>query len=201
MRAWRWLLVISWVVLAQSGSRAQRADTTKADAASMAAKLETIAIRGVGPPNRSAARRTSFTENEVNAYFKVDGHDFMPVGVVNPEIAIEEGGRVRARATVDMDAVRKAQAHSWMSPLAYLSGSMDVHVVAVVHGEKGTGTLALESVTIGGVPVPISVLQLIVSSYSKTPEMPQGFALDRPFPLPSNIQALDIQRGVCTVVQ
>ena len=40
-----------------------------------------------------------------------------------------------------------------------------------------------------------------MSYYSKTPEKPQGFDLDKPFDLPQNIRQVELQRGTATIVQ
>jgi hypothetical protein len=45
------------------------------------------------------------------------------------------------------------------------------------------------------------LLQELVTYYTKSAEMPDGFNLDKPFDLPANIRQVEIQRGACTVVQ
>ena len=52
-------------------------------------------------------RKTTVTENEVNAYLSFDAQEQLPAGVVDPAIAIVGPGRVSGRAVVDLDAVRK----------------------------------------------------------------------------------------------
>jgi hypothetical protein len=44
-------------------------------------------------------------------------------------------------------------------------------------------------------------LQELVSYYSRTPEMPDGISLDKPFVLPAAIQTVETRRGAATVVQ
>ncbi len=57
------------------------------------------------------------------------------------------------------------------------------------------GTFALESATLGAVPVPKSLLQELVTYYTRSPELPNGFDLDKPFDLPANIRQVELQRG------
>ena len=71
-------------------------------------KQKVAAIERLGErPDRGEARRTTVTENEVNAYLALDGREELPPGVVDPVVSILGTGRVSGRATVDLDAVRK----------------------------------------------------------------------------------------------
>ena len=47
----------------------------------------------------------------------------------------------------------------------------------------------------------MKAVQELVSYYTRTPELPNGFNLDQPFELPHNIRQIDIQRGAATIVQ
>jgi len=184
-------------------------DVSKTDAASMKKKVLAIAERGtksvkpVKPASgaASAALTTTFTEREANAYFKIDGPAFLPAGLENPQVTIEDGGRVRSRATVDLDVALKTRQRSLFDPLSWLGGKTEITAIGVVSGRDGKGTLQLESATFGGVPVPKSLLQQVVNYYTRTPENPAGFDLDKPFDLPSNIRSLDTRRGQATIVQ
>lgn len=177
-------------------------DLTKPEADSMGKKLTAILERGARPPAKNSKPvRTSFSEREANAYFKYYGPEFMPVGVVNPRVWIDQGGRVKANAVVDLDAVRKSQVRSMFDPMNLLFGSVEVAASGTLQASGGRGTFQLESATLGAVPIPKSLLQELVTYYTRSPEMPQGFNLDKPFDLPANIRQVDIQRGAATVVQ
>src|SRR5687768_8702633 len=85
-----------------SASQNQNKDAT--DAAAMRKKLAAIVERGEQPARqKSTVLRTPLVEREVNAFFRVDGPHFLPAGVLNPELTIDQGGKVSARATVDLD--------------------------------------------------------------------------------------------------
>ena len=189
-------------VLAVALSAADQ-DLTQKEADSMTAKLSAILQRGSLPVVKGAKpARTSFTDREANAFFKFNGAAFLPTGIVNPLITIEDGGRVRARAIADLDAVRTAQPRGWLDPGAYLlRGSLEVTAVGLVAAADGKGTFQIENATLGGVTIPKSLLQQLVSYYTKSPELPQGFDLDKPFDLPSNIRAVELKRGSATIVQ
>jgi len=193
----RWLLVLvgassitAAVVVAQ--------DSLRSDAASMQKKVKAIAARGEKPPAKSApALRTSFTDREANAYFKVHGAEFLPVGVLEPQVVIDEGGKVRGRAIVDIDQAWKDR--SWL--FSWIGGKVEVVAVGTLRAANGQGVFAIENTTLGGVSVPLNILQTLVSFYTKTPEHPRGFELDQPFALPSAIQSVDTRKGAATVVQ
>ncbi len=171
------------------------------DADGMVRKLEAIAARGKRPVVNARPMRTTFTDSEVNAYFKVYGSTFLPQGVVDPQLAIEQGGRVRAKSLVDLDAVRASKPRGWMDPMAWVSGKLEVTVAGTLTAGDGRGVFALEAATLGGITVPKVVLQELVSHYSRSPELPGGVNIDQPFPLPSQIRTVETGPGAATVVQ
>jgi hypothetical protein len=98
-------------------------------------------------------------------------------------------------------AVAKSKPRPFYDPMSLLFGSVEVVAIGRVTGANGQGTLQIDQATLGGVTIPQAVLQEIVSHYTKTPESPNGFTLDKPFALPVNIRAVETQRGLATVVQ
>lgn len=168
----------------------------------MEKKISAIAARGVamGTGKRSPVR-TSFTEREVNAYLKFNGREQLPNGVFDPQVNLAGDRRLSGRAVVDLDAVRKSKERSWLDPAAYLTGSVEVHATGLLNTAGGKGTLRLESATVSGVPIPKSLLQELVTYYSRSPDLPGGFDLDKPFLLPASIREVEIQRGAATIVQ
>jgi hypothetical protein len=185
-----------------AGVRAQDA-LLKRDADIMDKKIAAIVTRGNLAPAKTkpSALRTSFTETEVNAYFKYIAPPLLPVGVVDPRVVIEEGGRLRARAMVNLDAVRTSKTRSMLDPMNYITGTLEVTAVGTLRASEGRGTFTIESTTLGGVPIPRTLLQELVYYYSRTAEDPDGFNLDKPFDLPVKILAVEIRRAGATVVQ
>ncbi len=187
-----------------------RQELTRSESDRMAVKLDAILERGNVVPAKASSKspakppgplHTSFTEREVNAFFKFGAQPAMPVGLVNPRITILEGGLLQGRATVNLDAIRKAKPRGLTDPLAWISGSADMLVSGFLKSADGKGTFEYQAGAIGGVPIPKSVLQEVVSHYTRTPEMPHGFDLDKPFELPHKIRQVQIQRGAATIVQ
>jgi hypothetical protein len=179
-----------------------RADirTSKRDAASLKQKVATITAQGERPS--TVARRTIVTESEVNSYLVYDAGSQIPVGVVEPSIAVVGPGRLSGRAVVDLDAVRKQKAPtSLLDPMNYLMGRLAVTAVGTLKTSNGIGRFELESSSVGTVPIPKILLQEIVSYYSRTPEKPAGISLDDPFQLPARIREIKVERGQAIIVQ
>jgi len=168
----------------------------------MEQKLVAIATRGSVPPVANHAPvRTTFTEQEVNALFQYSQLVQMPAGVVNPRLSIADAGLLTGRAIVDLDAIRKSKERTMLDPLSYVTGSVEVTAIGTLKTANGQGTFDLQSATLGGISIPKSLLQELVSYYSRTPDTPNGFSLDKPFVLPAAIQAVETRRGAATVVQ
>jgi len=161
-----------------------------------------VSARGATPrPGKQAVVRTVLTERELNVYLQSGGKDLFPVGVRNPQVSIANEHRVSGHALVDLDAVRKSKERTWLDPAAYLTGVVEVKVTGTLQTANGKGTFALETATIANVPVPKSLMQELVSFYSRTAETPEGISLDQPFDLPHKIREVQIQRGAATIIQ
>jgi hypothetical protein len=65
----------------------------------------------------------------------------------------------------------------------------------------GVGRLELESASVAALPIPKSVLQDIISHYSRTQANPAGIGLDAPFALPARIREIQVEVGRATIVQ
>jgi hypothetical protein len=173
---------------------------SKRDAEQLKQKVATITTLGASPVIK--ARRTTVTENELNAYLAYDAHQDLPPGVVEPSIRILGTGRVSGRAVVDLDSVRKSRsATSMLDPMSYLSGRLPITATGTLTTSNGVGQFQLESAAVSGVPVPKMILQEIVTYYSRTPLNPGGIGLDDPFALPARIREIQVERGQAIIVQ
>jgi len=203
MRLAPWALTAAVVLAGASVAPAQDA-ALRADAASMQRKLVSIVTRADLPVQSTKAlpvQRTAFTDREANAYFRIFGPEFLPEGVTDPQVAIDAAGRVRARAIVDLDQALKTKERSWLDPLAWVTGKLELAGVGTLRAVNGRGVFMLESTTLGGVAISNSVMQEIVSYYSRSPENPRGFVLGEQFELPSAIKAVETAPGRAVVVQ
>jgi len=176
------------------------AGPSRADAESLRKKITGIVQVGNVPTRQQ--RRTMLTENEVNAYLTFDAVDQIPTGVIEPAITIAGGGRVSARAVVDLDAVRKQNSQrSLLDPMNFLSGRLPVTAIGMVKASGGVGRVEFESAAIGPIPVPKLILQEIVSYNSRSAERPAGIGLDDSYALPARIREIQFEPGRAIIVQ
>jgi hypothetical protein len=178
-----------------------QAHLTKQDATRFVSKLAQIEKNSSTPRKAGAARSTQVSDAEVNAYLKFLAGSQVPVGIVEPALHGAGNGRIRGRALVDLDAVRTQQKRGWTDPLGYLTGRLPVTATGTLTTSKGVGRFQLESAEISGVTIPKSLLQELLSYYSRTPETPAGINMDEPFELPSAIQEIRVGQGAAVIVQ
>jgi len=183
---------------------ALRADEalTKAEAARFQAKLTQIEKNAATLLKRGAAARViPVSDAEVNSYLKFLAGSQVPVGIADPILHAAGNGRVTGRALVDLDAVRTQKKRTWSDPLAYLSGRVPIAAEGTLTTSNGVGRFTLESAELSGVTIPKSLLQELLTYYSKSPERPNGINMDNPFQLPSAIKEIKVGVGNTTVVQ
>jgi hypothetical protein len=173
---------------------------SRREADSFARKILTIAQYGEAV--LAGARLTPITEGELNAYLRLDLRDQLPAGVVDPSVQALGNGRLVGQATIDLDAVRRArQSGGPFDPMNLLTGRLPVTAAGVLRTERGRARFELESAAVGGIPVPKSVLQELVTHYSRSPEWPNGIDLDASFALPARITDIHVDTGRAVVVQ
>ena len=172
---------------------------TKQDATRFETKLASITHYGLVPSRRT--QTTQVSDSELNSYLKYSAGSQIPVGIVQPTINALGNGRVGGRALVDLDAVRKQKKRSWTDPLGYLSGMLPITAAGTLTTQNGVGRFQLESAEISGVTIPKSLLQELLSYYSRTTENPSGINMDDPFELPARIREIRVAQGSATIVQ
>lgn len=151
---------------------------------------------------RAGARRTPVTQDELNSWFAYRAKPLLPNGVMQPEVTIVGQGQLAAQAIVDLDAVAKRRASGGVfDPWALLGGKVPVKVTGILHTRDGQARLEVQSAEVSGVPVPPTLMQELVSFYSRSPERPAGVRLDDTFMLPANIRQIEVGQGQAVVVQ
>jgi hypothetical protein len=177
---------------------------TRADSTSMRQKVERIvqAERTVAQRRAPAGLTTPLTQREVNSYLRYDLAPQVPVGIAEPVITILGEGRLLGEAVVDLDAVSRANPpKGFFDPMRLLTGRLPLRVQGVLVTTRGTGRFSLESASLAGLPIPKSVLQTLLSHYSRSQEKPDGIGLDDPFALPAAIREIRVEPGRAIVVQ
>lgn len=191
------VLTLAWGV---STDAAQQLTRQAAD--QFAAKLLRIAVQGQSrAPAGGAGRMTQVSDDELNAYLRHHAQDQLPAGVVEPTITALGDGRVGGRVLVDLDAVRAQRPRGWLDPLGYLTGRLPLTATGTLATKEGVGRFTLESAELAGVSVPRTLIQELLTFYSKTPENPAGIDMDEPFELPANIREIRVGKAQATIVQ
>jgi len=194
--AWLLAALLAAVPLAGQGR------LSREDADRFQSKLTRIVAFGNAPAVKAAKpQSTPVTDSEVNSYLKYNAGSQVPTGIVDPVLSALGEGRVSGRAVVDLDAVRTQKKRGWLDPLGYLTGRLPVTASGVLTTKEGQGQFVLQSAEISGVTIPKSVLQELLSYYSKSKENPEGINMDAPFELPSRIREIRVGTGTSTVVQ
>lgn len=180
----------------------------KADADRCESKIGRINAFAAAPKARATAvgshgagQTTQLTDAELNAYLRFQLKDQVPVGIVEPTLNALGEGRVSGAAVIDLDAVRKQRQRGWMDPLSYLTGSLPLTASGVLVTQNGIGRFQLESAAISGISIPKSLVQELLTHYSKSAQNPAGISMDDPFELPARIKEIRVGKGEALVVQ
>lgn len=162
-------------------------------AESLLRKLEALERRG-GKPARS--QTVVVTEGELNSYLNLSLGPKMPPGVSDVDVALATA-RVAVKALVDLEQVKgKMPATGTFNPVSYLSGRVPVELKGRFrNGQDGFGSLELEEARLGGLSVPLSLVEQLVVSLTRTGDSPHGFDIHAPFRLPYSVRRLRLQPG------
>jgi hypothetical protein len=164
-------------------------------ARSFAQKLEALEKRPRKPGPRSP-QQVVVSEGELNSYLNLSLGTKMPPGLTNVDVVLDSG-RILARALVNLEQVRdKGLSPGPWSPLNYLTGSVPLEVKGSYrNAESHFGALEVEEMRLGTFPVPMSLLEQLVLSATRTQDNPRGFDIHAPFRLPYAAKRFRLQRG------
>jgi hypothetical protein len=183
----------------------QAATVSRQSAEEFSQKLALIQRQGVEAPapQRVGARRTRLTEDELNSWFLYRAQPVLPTGVSEPQITIVGEGQLAGQATIDLDAVskRRSAGGGAFDPLSLIGGKVPVSVSGILHTRDGKARFEVQRAEMSGIPVPVTVLQEVLTYYSRSDERPQGVRLDDIFTLPANIRQIEVGQGQAVVVQ
>lgn len=148
------------------------------------------------------AKRTSFSEAELNTILNSQIVEWIPNGISQPYVRLLGNGRISLRVIVDIDEFKRRRRRPGSAgPLNFFGGK----VPALVRGDlitgDGKGEFKLQSVEMNGIPLPRALALELLSTYSKTRRNPEGFDLEKPFDLPASIRQLEIAAAEIVVIQ
>jgi hypothetical protein len=179
----------------------QAATLSRQQADSFAKKMAII-NQAATLPQPAGGRRTAVTETELNSWFMYRATPLLPQGVADPRITIVGSGKVMGTVIVDLEAIgKKKSSGGAFDPWSLLGGRVPVNVTGILTTKGGRGQFNLQQADISGIPVPMSVLQELVSYYSRTADDPDGVRLDDQFQLPAKIQQIEVGQAQAVVIQ
>lgn len=180
---------------ADSRSPPQRAGLTWAAADSLARKLGEIENALAKPARRKLPSSVEVSATELNSYLNLTLGPKMPPELSDVVFAIEPS-RLAGTGVVDLDRLKaKMPPQGPWSPLNFLSGRVAVDLRTQLPSRDGMGTFAVEEVRLGGISLPISLLQQAVLQATRTRENPAGFDLGAPFRLPYAVRQVRLEAG------
>jgi hypothetical protein len=188
------------VLLVTALAAAQAANTSRPQADAFAKKI--ALINQHAETGARTGRRTSLSESELNSWFALRAQPLLPPGLAQPKVTIIGNGRLLGAATVDLEAVGKSRTSGGSLDLwSYLGGRVPLSVTGILHTKDGMGRFELQAADVSGVPVPKTLLQELVTYYTRSADHPQGVRLDDPFALPASIKQIEVGQGQAVVVQ
>lgn len=141
-------------------------------------------------------RPVELNEAELGAY--LNGALRLPKGVSGLGVRLDRD-RLFASGTVDLEQVRQhlppTATSGMLNPLSYLSGVVPAEFSLKLDTANGFGTVALESVSIGPVSVPVAVVEQVITRSTRNAENPDGVDVHAPFRLPYAIKRVRLQPG------
>lgn len=163
-----------------------------AEADSLSRKLAVIEERQKQGSRRS--QTVQVTQGELNSYLNLSYASELPKGVSDLEIRFGNE-RIEAKGLVDIEQVKgKVAAPSW-SPIALLGGQVPIELSGKLVNQDGFGTIELDSAYVASIRVPISVVEQMVASSTRSEKRPEGFDIHAPFRLPYSVSRVRVEPG------
>ena len=197
------LLIPLFLILATSVSSQQNEAVTEADGVDFEQAIAALRsnISDSSDPLTEVSQKgtVEFTQRSLNGYLRFQGNSFLPSGLSDVTVEIQQDGRLRGTGVLDLDEMDDfADASSGV--LQLLSGSLPVAVSVLVIAADGELEITVESVQIGPVTVPTALAEILVRRYSVNDSYPSGLDLSVPIALPPAVQDIQIQQSLITIV-
>ena len=189
------LILVVAAAGAQSMPTAPRSGPLSWDQAnSLTRKLESIEKRRM---EKSRKKQTVlFTQGEVNSYLNLTYAEKLPKGLKDVEVRLDRD-RILAKGLVNIDRVKGKvnNGGGGFGPLSFLSGDVPVEIMGKLTSKDGFGSIQWETVYLASMRLPISALEQLVLSATKTETNPEGFDIHAPFRLPYSVDRLRLEPG------
>jgi hypothetical protein len=139
------------------------------------------------------------TQGEINSYLNLAYASELPKGVTDVEIRLGGNERIEAKGSVDLEQVRDKVAAPSFGPLLMLGGQVPIELAGRLVNQDGFGTIELESAYVASIRVPVSVVEQMVASSTRSEKRPDGFDIHAPFRLPYEVNRVRIEPGKATL--
>ena len=191
-------LIVLAVTLSCSGINIAKPPVESRD--QLQEKIDALIANGEITP--VPAKTTSFSQTEVNTALNVNFKDKIPSGITEPEVTLLGNSRLTARVVVDVDEFkRKRGKRSNAGPLNFFGGKIPVLVRGDLITRAGQGQFKLQSAEVNGIPLPKSLVEEMLATYTRSRSRPNGIDLETPFDLPAKIREIIVNTGAAEVVQ
>lgn len=188
-------LALAVLASADAMPTAPRAGAVSWDQAnSLTRKLEDIEKRRQAP--RKKTQTVLFTQGEVNSYLNLAYAERLPKGVRDVAVRLDRD-RMQVKGLVNIDRVKGKVGNGGggFGPLSFLSGDVPVEIMGKVTSKDGFGLIQWETVYLSSMRLPVSALEQLVLSATKTETNPEGFDIHAPFRLPYSVNRLRLEPG------
>jgi len=167
---------------------------SRAESEAFSRKLEKL----VAGEKARSANTVEFRQSEVDAYVQHELAPLFPKGLEQVEIRLQQG-LVAGSARINFDTLETGDGRSNPLLSALLRGQHLLDVVASVKTQNGTGSYEVSKVLLDQREIPKPLVDLLIQKYV-VPKYPAAKP-NTPFPLPYNIDHVDIQPGKLIVHQ
>jgi hypothetical protein len=189
------LIAALWLAAPASSAPASRPPVSRELADSLARKIDSLSALVSSRAKKAAPQSMLLTEGEINSYLNLVLLPALPT-VRDVDVHIE-AGQLTATGLVDIDQVKRQLTLSPWNPVSFLKGRIAVNVSGRYTnvGRDGRGRVTIDEVRAGSLPIPVSVIEQIVSSSTRSRELPDGIDIREPFRLPAPVRGLRLQPG------
>jgi hypothetical protein len=180
-------------------AQAVRPGLSWAEADSLSRKLAAIeehqrAVQS-GSPKKQVVQ---VTQGEINSYLNLAYASELPRGVTDVEIRLGSE-RIEAKGSVDLEQVRDKVAAGSLGAFSLLGGQVPIELAGRLVNQDGFGTIELESAYVASIRVPISMVEQMVATSTRSDKRPDGFDIHSPFRLPYSVNRVRIEPGRATL--
>jgi hypothetical protein len=134
------------------------------------------------------------TQGELNSYLNLSYASELPRGLTDVDIRFGYE-RIDAKGYVDIEQMKGTVAAPSWGPLALLGGQVPIELSGKLVNQDGFGTVELDSAYVASIRVPISVVEQMVASSTRSEKNPEGFDIHAPFRLPYSVNRVRIEPG------